>query len=43
MLYMDIKYIIVININNYIVLEFYLFFFFIIKKEIGNITTPLKK
>ena len=42
MLYMDIKYIIVININNYIVLEFY-FFFFIIKREIGNITTPLKK
>ena len=42
MLYMDIKYIIVININNYIVLEFY-YFFFIIKKEIGNITTPLKK
>ena len=42
MLYMDIKYIIVININNYIVLEFY-FFLFIIKKEIGNITTPLKK
>ena len=28
MLYMDIKYIIVININNYIVLEFYLFIFF---------------
>jgi len=27
MLYMDIKYIIVININYYIVLEFYFFFF----------------
>ena len=40
MLYMDIKYIIVININYYIVLDF---FFFIIKKEIGNITTPRKK
>ena len=40
MLYMDIKYIIVIYINYYIVLDF---LFFIIKKEIGNITTPLKK